>query len=51
MDRRLPEEQRVDDLPFAILLLVAPTNRMGHLRPLVPVVLTALDSAEPGTVG
>ncbi|HUP53076.1 MAG TPA: DUF5615 family PIN-like protein [Longimicrobiales bacterium] len=50
MDRRLPHQQRVDHLPFAIIVIVAPTNRMAHLRPLVPDILRALDSAQPGVV-
>ena len=50
MDRRLPEEQRLDDLPFAVLLVVAPTNRMADLGPLVPRILEALDSPEAGKV-
>jgi hypothetical protein len=50
MDRRLPEEQRLDDLPFAVLLVMAPTNRMADLGPLVPRILEALDSVEAGKV-
>jgi predicted nuclease of predicted toxin-antitoxin system len=50
MDRRLPDQQRVDRLPFAIILILAPTNRMTHLRPLVPDILRALESARPGAV-
>jgi hypothetical protein len=33
MDRLLPEQQRVERLPFAVIVLLAPTNRMSHLRP------------------
>jgi predicted nuclease of predicted toxin-antitoxin system len=50
MDRRLPEEQQLQGLPFAVLLLIAPTNRMVDLRPLVPSILAALETALPGTV-
>ena len=50
MDRRLPDQQRVDRLPFAVILLIAPTNRIAHLRPLVPGVLRALDAASPGAL-
>jgi len=50
MDRRLPEQQRIHDLPFAVLLVLAPTNRIAHLEPLVPQILEALDWAQPGNV-
>jgi hypothetical protein len=50
MDRRLRHQQHVDRLPFAIILILAPTNRMAHLRPLVPDILRALGSARPGAV-
>lgn len=50
MDRRLPHEQPVETFPFTIILVVAPTNRMAHLQPLVPEILLALDSARPGIV-
>jgi len=50
MDRRMPLQQTVDSLPFAIILIAAPTNRMEHLRPLVPDILRVLDSLLPGRV-
>jgi hypothetical protein len=50
MDRRLPEHQRLDRLPFAVLLVLAPTNRMERLQPLVPRILEALNDASPGTL-
>ena len=50
MDRRLPDQQRIERLPFAVLLLVAPTNRMVHLRALLPAILQALETALPGTL-
>jgi hypothetical protein len=50
MDRRLPDQQRIERLPFAVLLLVAPTNRMVHLRPLVPAILQTLQAPQPGTL-
>jgi predicted nuclease of predicted toxin-antitoxin system len=50
MDRRLPDEHELQDLPFAVLLLVAPSNRMTHLRPLVPRILAVLETAVAGTL-
>jgi hypothetical protein len=48
MDRLLPEQQVLKRLPFGVLLLIAPSNRMAHLRPLVPAILEALDESAPG---
>jgi hypothetical protein len=50
MDRRLPDEQDIHALPFAVVLIVAPTNRLADLRRLVPSIIDALDSALPGTL-
>ncbi len=50
MDRRLPDQQRIERLPFAVLLLVAPTNRLAHLQPLLPAILEKLEAALPGTL-
>ena len=35
MDKKLPEHQKITDLPFGVLVLRAPSNRLVHLRPLV----------------
>jgi len=50
MDRRLPAQQRIADLPFAVILIQAPTNRLSHLEPLVPRILETLEAAEPGSL-
>ena len=50
MDRRLPDQQGVAGLPFGILLLVAPSNRLTHLRPLVEDILRVLPSIAAGTL-
>lgn len=50
MDRRLPDEHPIVKLPFAVVLIVAATNRMADLRPLVPSILEALVSVAPGNV-
>ena len=36
-----------DALPIAVVVLVAPTNRIESLRPLVPVLLRTLDTLAP----
>jgi predicted nuclease of predicted toxin-antitoxin system len=50
MDRKLPEQQRIAGLPFGVLVLRAPSNRLLHLRPLVSQVLDALGRLTPGSV-
>ena len=48
MDRNLPHQQNLSAHPFGVVLVEAPSNRMVHLRPLVPAVLEALLGIEPG---
>ncbi len=50
MDRRLPEQQAIPRLPFGVLLIQAPSNRMRDLRPLVPAILSTLTRLGPGTL-
>jgi hypothetical protein len=50
MDRRLPTQQRIADLPFAVILLHAVSNRLVHLEPLVPELLRTLRGASPGAL-
>ena len=50
MDRRLPDQQRLNALPFGVVLIIAPTNRMAHLQPLVPQILEALLAVSPGVL-
>ena len=48
MDRNIAYQQNVSALPFGILVLRAPSNRLIHLRPLVPAILDALAVLGPG---
>ena len=48
MDRGIEFQQNLSSLPFGVLLLRAPSNRMIHLDPLVPSILAALPALEPG---
>ena len=48
MDRGVEFQQNLSRLPFGVLLLRAPSNRMIHLDPLVPLILAALPALEPG---
>jgi hypothetical protein len=48
VDRNLAFQQNVGALTMAVIILHAPTNRLADLRPLVPPLLAAIDSAKPG---
>ena len=48
MDRNLPHQRNVAALPFGIVVIQARSNRMVHLRPLVPQVLSALEGLRAG---
>jgi hypothetical protein len=48
MDQNLPYQQNLPAVPIAVLLLHAPSNRLAHLRRLVPGILAALTDARPG---
>jgi hypothetical protein len=49
-DQNLEFQQNVKDLRIALVVLVAPTNRMESLRDLVPNLLRMLPMAKPGQV-
>ena len=42
MDQNIEFQQNLTTLPIAILVVEALNNRMEHLQPLVPEILTAL---------
>ena len=46
-DQNLEFQQNLDTLPVAVLVIVADSNRLESLEPLVPNVLAALDALEP----
>jgi hypothetical protein len=48
MDRNLQHQQNLERLPFGILLVRAPSNRLVHLRPVVPAILVALGQLQAG---
>lgn len=50
MDRNIEFQQNLTLLPFGIIVLTATSNRMAHLQPLVPAILSALEDIAPGTV-
>lgn len=48
MDRGIEFQQNLTTVPFVVLLVRAPSNRMVHLKPLIPAILDALPELKPG---
>jgi hypothetical protein len=46
-DQNLEHQQNLGALPIAIVVLVAPTNRIEYLRPLIPALLRTLQTLAP----
>jgi hypothetical protein len=50
VDRNLAYQQNLTSFRVAVIVLHATTNRLVDLRPLIPALLAALESAKPGTM-
>jgi hypothetical protein len=50
VDRNLPAQQRVDQLPFGVIVIGSPRSDLDTLRPLMPRVRAALERIRPGDV-
>jgi len=50
VDKRLPQQQHIKDRPLGVVVLRARSNRLSDLLPLVPDILAALVTLEPGAV-
>ena len=50
VDKNLPRQHKVKDLPFAIVVLRAKSNRLEHLLPLAAELLRRLSELRPGQV-
>jgi hypothetical protein len=50
MDGSMPHQQNLTRFKIAVIALKAPSNRLADTRPLMPKVLAALTTAQPGTV-
>lgn len=50
MDRSIEFQQNVSSLTFGIVVVSAASNRMIHLRALVPAILDAIVPANPSEV-
>lgn len=48
MDRNLEFQQPVANFEVGVLVLIAPSNRMTHLKPLLKEILAALETVKPG---
>jgi len=48
VDQNLRYEQNLHAASIVVVVLVAPTNRLADLKPLVPSVLKALAAVQPG---
>jgi PIN like domain len=48
VDRNLPYQQNLAILDLAVLVLVAQSNRLADLQPLVPMILAAISVAGKG---
>lgn len=49
-DTNMPHQQNEEQLPLAIIVLIAPSNDISDLRPLLPKLLAALEKLEPRRV-
>ncbi len=50
MDGKLEHQHDISVLPFGVVVVDAPSNRMSDLMPLVPEMLAALDRVRAGKV-
>ena len=49
-DQNLRYQQNLSSLPVAVIVLVAKSNRIEELRPLIPALLTSLAGLQPRTL-
>lgn len=50
IDGNLAYQQSLRGLPFAVIILQAPSNKIEDLRPLLPSMLAALQRVQAGSV-
>ena len=50
MDDGIPQQQNIKNIPLSVVGLVAPSNDIDDLRPLVPRLLDALRTLPPRSV-
>jgi predicted nuclease of predicted toxin-antitoxin system len=49
-DQGIEHEQNLTNLPLAVVVIRAKTNKIDDIRPLVPALLAALNSLAPRTL-
>ena len=49
-DRNLTYQQNLSGSPLRIIVLVAKSNRLDDLLPLIPALLLAIEGARPGEI-
>ncbi len=50
VDRNLLFQQKVEGLAFGVVVLQAPSNRVADLKTLVPMLLSQLETINPGQI-
>jgi hypothetical protein len=50
MDRRLEHQQNLSVLPYGVIRILAKSNRVQDLLPLVPEILAAIERSTAGRV-
>ena len=50
MDKNLPQQNKIRELPIAIVVLRAKSNRLEHVFPFAPLLLRRLAGFQPGHV-
>lgn len=50
IDGNLAHQQNTGKLPFGVIVLGAPSNKIEDIRPLIPEILQTLRALEPGQV-
>ena len=49
-DQNIEFQQNLNALPLAVIVLLAPSNRLESVKPLVPEILRALETLQPKTL-
>jgi hypothetical protein len=50
IDGNLAHQQNMSKLPFGVVVLAAPSNKIEDIRPLIPKILNTLQTLKPGQV-
>ena len=48
VDKKLPQQQKISSLPFAVVVLRAKSNNLADVRPFAPEILRRLSEFKPG---